>query len=264
MRIPRLCFFLTAISLLTIYRTWANDCGFPGPDQVVIYQQSDRGDACAVLEVGNHADASAFRLPDNSISALDVGSNVRAILYEGSGFILREAGFDQFNRFQPAQRQAHFEGGFYYDPIGNVDNRTSSIEIFRMQGGPAATWYLEDGDFPSNSENFWSENAQGLANDGTNWFITTKTTIFKVPLSVNLDRSSSSGIVQTGMPSQLKRLGYDHFGDPDQYEGFLFVPGEHPDKGSRPRIAVFSTVDLRFLSSFRLSDNSDRSGVSPQ
>jgi hypothetical protein len=108
-------------------------------------ERTTRGDACAVLEVGVYPRVSSAGLPDNSISAIEVGSNVRAVLYE---------------HLNLQGRQAHFAGGFYYDRLGNVNDRTSSIEIFPRRGGPAATWYLRN-DYPSDSTNFWSEIAQG-------------------------------------------------------------------------------------------------------
>jgi hypothetical protein len=44
-------------------------------------------------------------------------------------------------------------------------------------------------------------------------------------------------------------------GDPDQSSGFLFVPIE--GGGKNPRIGVWNTEDLSFLSSFELADNTD-------
>lgn len=237
-----------AALVVTVYsaqRAWANNCGFPGPEQVIIYEHTDRGGACQVLGVGNYPASSSFGLPQDSISAVDVGSNVRAVLYQHDDF---------------GGRQAHYEGGWYYDPLGNENDRTSSIQIFPMQGGLAATWYL--GEYPKNRESFWSNDSQGLANDGANWFVVKgynkdNTRIFKVPLSYDLGSSSSAGLMQTAIPPELKNIGYGHFGDPDTDKryGFLFVPAETSSK--KPRIAVFSPIDLRFLSSFELSDNPD-------
>jgi hypothetical protein len=196
-----------------------------------------------VLPVDDYPNPSKFDLPNDSISAIDVGTNVRAILYEHVNF---------------GGRQAYYEGGFYYDSIGNVNDKTSSIKIFLKQGGPAATHYR--GDFPSASESFWAENAQGLANDGANWFVAKRTRIFRVPLSYSLANHSSSGLDTTAMPPILQHV-YNHFGDPDQNSGYLFVPlectnddNECTDKSVTPSIGVFSTIDLRFLSSTKLSD----------
>jgi hypothetical protein len=241
-----LMFVLTAHAAAAFSTT--TTCGFAEPDQVIIYQQQNRGGACRVLGVGTYANASAFGLPNDSITAIDVGFNVRAVLYHDPPF---------------RGLAAHYEGGFYYDPLGNVDNQTSSIEIFPRQGGPAATWYL--GDYPDDGATFWSNDSQGLANDGANWFITkgynsNNTKLFKVPLSYDLNNSSEGTNPSTGIPIPLKNQGYDHFGDIDQSRGFVFVPVENQSNhSSKPVTAVFSTVDLRFLSSFELSDNPNNS-----
>jgi hypothetical protein len=250
MQQSKLSLFLSLIFLVTARPVWADNCGSAGPDQVIIYQQQNRGGACRVLGVGNYWEASNFGLPNDSISAIEVGFNVRAILYQDSWF---------------GGLRAHYEGGFYYDPLGNVDNRTSSIEIIPRQGGPAATWYL--GDYPHDSETFWSSDSQGLANDGANWFITKgynrdNTKLFKIPLSEDLTTGSEWRLapLSTGIPAPLKNVGYNHFGDLDQSLGFLLVPLENTNNNrSKPLIAVFSTVDLRFLSSFELSDSPGRS-----
>src|SRR5262249_25794990 len=64
-----------------------------------------------------------------------------------------------------------------------------------------------------------------------------------------LNRGSEGGNPRRGMPSDLSRRGYDHFGDLDQRDGFLFVPVTGTDLP--PQIAVFST-GLDFLSSARI------------
>jgi hypothetical protein len=170
----------TSLGVSFVLPAWA-ECGFPKPDEVVIYQNSNRGSPCRLLALGNYPTASSFGLPNDSISAIDVGSNVRAVLY-------------QHSQFRGAQ--AHFDGGFYYDPIGRINDQTSSIEIFPMMGGPAATEFV--GNYPANRANFWSTDAQGSANDGANWFVVSSPPasrygprldplIFKVPLSYDLN-----------------------------------------------------------------------------
>jgi hypothetical protein len=79
-------------------RAWANHCGFPGPDQVIIYQHTNRGDACQVLGLGGYPTSSSFGLPNNSISAIDVGSNVRAVLYQDAHFSGRQAHYGVVNK----------------------------------------------------------------------------------------------------------------------------------------------------------------------
>jgi hypothetical protein len=229
-----------AIALVTFrpFPAWAGPCSLPGPNQVIVYHNNDRSGSCQVLEFGDYPTAASFKLQNDSISAIDVGANTRAVLY-------REPHF--------RGRQAHFEGGFYYDPIGRINNNTSSIEVFPMQGGPAVTHFLRD--HPKNSESFWAEDAQGLANDGNNWFAVQERSIFKVPLSYNLSNSSSKGLLKTGIPRPLANVGYNHLGDPDYRSGFLFATIEDTTEPRlNPRIGVWSGEDLRFLSSFEISD----------
>ena len=225
-----IAFAALIVTVSFMHGAWANNCGFPGPDQVIIYQHTNRGGTCQVLGIGNYP--TSFGLPNDSISAIDVGPNVRAVMYQHGQF---------------GGRQAHYDGGWYYDPLGNVNDRTSSIEVYAMQGGPTATYYL--GNYPSNRENFWSNDSQGIANDGTNWFITTgyntdNSRLFKIPFGYDLNSGSapSPGI---GIPSDLVNLGYNHFGDPDQRDGYLFIPLQGPER--TPVVAVYWAADLRFL-----------------
>jgi hypothetical protein len=180
------------VFLLTTRAAISNDCGFAGPDQLIIYQNHDRGGACRILEVGAYRNAAAFGLPNDSISAIEVGVNVRAEFYRDPEF---------------RGPQAHYEGGWYYDPLGDVDKQTSSFVIFPSLGGPAATWYV--GDYPNGSRTFWSNDSQGLANDGANWFIikgytADSTKLFKIPLSYDLNSDSAGPYPSTGIPAPSK------------------------------------------------------------
>jgi hypothetical protein len=213
----------------------------PSPNAIFVYDGAN-SNACVMFQVGDKFPDLRSIGWDDRISSMAVGSDVRVVLYEHPKF---------------QGRQAHYEGGDSYQ-LGNPNNRTSSIEVFPRQGGPAATWYLRE--HPSGSESFWANDAQGLANDGAHWFAVkgynaSNTQIFKVPFSYDLASSSSAGLLQTGIPAELRNVGYDHFGDPDQSSGFLFVPLEDSSRRLKPGIVVFSTVDLRFLSWFELSDS---------
>src|SRR5687768_15697645 len=111
MRNPKLNALMLMSSLFTGNLAWANHCGLPGPHQVIIYQDRNRGDACAVLEIGKYPNSSQLGgVPNDSISAIDVGSNVRAVMYEHANF---------------GGRQAHYEGGFYYDPLKEMDDKAT-------------------------------------------------------------------------------------------------------------------------------------------
>jgi hypothetical protein len=209
----------------------ANDCGLPEPNQVIIYQGRERRGRCAVLGVGKYPNPSAFGLRDNSISSIDVGADVRATLYEHANC---------------GGRQAHVEGGSYYDPVGNnATNETSSIEVFPKLGGPAATFYVRN--YPSDAEPFWAEGVQGIAHDDRNWFITQTTTLSKIRLTTPL--ANAKAVMTVGIPDEMARAGYNHFGDLDQAHGYLLVPvqGEKSERegGGRlpPALAVFRTDD---------------------
>ena len=94
-----------------------------------------------------------------------------------------------------AGRQAHVEGGSYYDLLGTAANdQTSSIEVFAKLGATAATYYL--GDYPSSRENFFSEEAQGVAHDASAWFLTTKDRVYRVPFSYDLNSKSAPNPVR--------------------------------------------------------------------
>jgi len=126
------------------------------------------------------------------------------------------------------------------------DHRTPPALFSRIE-------YL--GNYPSHRSPGWSSELQGLAHDNQNWFITQKSRLWKFPLTHDLNRQVAGpdparGILAVGIPDSLKRVGYNHFGDLDQYGGFLFIPLE----GSQtPRIAVFRAQDLSFVGSFVLS-----------
>src|SRR4029434_10318398 len=112
-------------------------------------------------------------------------------------------------------------------------------------------------------ENFWSNDAQGLANDGENWFVIKGSTadnarIFKVPLSYDLGSETAGQNPSAGIPEDLKRSGYNHMGDPDRYGEFLLVPIQ--GAGARPRIAVFATRDLRYITSALIPAAPDSAG----
>jgi hypothetical protein len=129
--------------------------------------------------------------------------------------------------------------------------------VVRDHRTPPALFSRSDylGNYPSHRSPGWSNELQGLAHDLQNWFITQKDTLWKFPVSHDLNRGVSKttpppGVRWSGIPPSLKQAGYDHFGDLDQYGGFLFIPLE----GSQtPRIAVFRAYNLSFVGSFRLT-----------
>jgi hypothetical protein len=113
------------------------------------------------------------------------------------------------------------------------------------------------GDYPQDEELNWSENIQGVAHDRAHWFFTNSGHLMKIP--VGHDLSDGVGVDETnpdwahptadlrrvGIPDSLADLGYNHYGDIDQIEGFVLAPLEK-DGGSA--FAAFRASDLRLVS----------------
>jgi hypothetical protein len=106
-------------------------------------------------------------------------------------------------------------------------------------------YYLFLGNDPDELESDWSSEAQGLTHDDDHWYITQRGTIWRVPVSVNLNHLSTNtpGVQRRQLSSvlQLTAEGYNHFGDPSHFrfqgQGYLIVPIENLP--SRAGVAVF-------------------------
>ncbi|MDH5426579.1 MAG: hypothetical protein OEY57_00180 [Nitrospirota bacterium] len=127
------------------------------------------------------------------------------------------------------------------------------------------------GNFPSHRKNGWSDALQGVANDDKHWFFTQVGRLWKFPISHDLNTKvyqpdSSKGILAVSIPKTLRDKGYNHFGDLDYFDGYVFIPLEgyqiewrdlalHPKKiGVTPRIAVFRASTLSYVGSFLLPE----------
>src|SRR5688572_24760021 len=105
----------------------------------------------------------------------------------------------------------------------------------------------------------WSENAQGLANDGHHWFFTNKTALFKYDADwVPVDGDDVGKLRSVTFPPELAEVGIhvDHFGDPDHYGGYVFVPFE----GQDTLIAAYRADDLAFVDWVDISAFQTRTG----
>jgi hypothetical protein len=118
--------------------------------------------------------------------------------------------------------------------------------------------------YPKGREPGWSEECQGVTHSDTHWFVTQKPRLWKFPVSHDMNshlskNPSAFGILQAGIPAHLKRH-YNHFGDPDYYGGYVFVPLEpvrrevsvglpiaHAARSRPCKIVLFSAVDLSYL-----------------
>ena len=225
----------------------AATCPAPKDNQVVVYSGTNFSGSCRVLDLGNYPNRSHFApAGQGSVSSLITGSLVRVALFENAGY---------------AGVQTYYDGGLRYANLGKFAGKAGSAAVIRERGGRLASTYL--GTQPFDRENFWSNDSQGLANDGENWFVVKGSTannarIFKVPLTYDLGSKTEGRNPSAGIPEALKRSGYNHIGDPDRYGDFLLVPVQGP--GVRPRIAVFDTRDLSFITSALIPAAPDTAG----
>lgn len=129
---------------------------------------------------------------------------------------------------------------------------------------PYEGYYNYLGNYPNEANPGWHQEAQGLAHDQNNWFITQRGSLWKIPVTrdlndVNLDdqgvkvkklcslrQPGTNQCLHTDMPDLVSE-GYNHLGDLEQFEfegqGYLFIPVEG---GPHPAIAVFRAENLEY------------------
>lgn len=100
------------------------------------------------------------------------------------------------------------------------------------------------GNYPSNNGSDWCDGLQGVTHNAEHWIFTQKTRILKFHIGQDLRTATREHAVETSMPSALKGLGCNHFGDPDYLmlgdKGYLFIPVEGEGAcREKPRLAVF-------------------------
>jgi hypothetical protein len=117
------------------------------------------------------------------------------------------------------------------------------------------------GDHPAKANPGWHENGQGIADDDRSyWFITRKSVMYKIPVGFDLKfgvglalANGQPGLDAETIPEELRKLGYDHFGDPDYIarldRQYLFVPitGEGGAAKGHPVIAAFDATNLDYI-----------------
>ena len=134
------------------------------------------------------------------------------------------------------------------------------------------------GNFPKHRNNGWGKGLQGVANDHLHWFFTQKGKLWKFPISHDLNTKvtkavPSKGIGVVPIPKVLRAGLYNHFGDLDYFNGYLFIPLEGggarggtvgglinkipkispvPVHKAVPRIAIFRSSNLAYVGSFLL------------
>lgn len=125
---------------------------------------------------------------------------------------------------------------------------------------PNTIFFKHISDHPSDRETGWSENLQGVTHDEENWFITQQTGVWKINVGIDLNDTDEadpeSGILNVPIPPGLKT--YDHLGDPDYFNGHLFVPVEKTDGSKTARIACFDAESLEFIDSALLTEQEEK------
>lgn len=124
------------------------------------------------------------------------------------------------------------------------------------------------GDNPYEGNPGWHEEAQGLAHDADNWYMTQNSIFFSPPAGplmggpqlwrIPVTHDLGDGVDCSNTEVSCKRLletplfanGYNHYGDPDFYQfgdrGYLLIPIEGGDAG--PAVAVFrADATLEFV-----------------
>ena len=128
--------------------------------------------------------------------------------------------------------------------------------------------------YPSDRDNGWSDKLQGVANDGQHWFFTQEKKLWKFPVSHNLHfkvtkADPSKGISMVKIPATLADQGYNHFGDLDYSDGYLFIPLEGKmkyglfdlkEKNLASKIVVFRASNLEYIGIFPLSSEQVKAG----
>lgn len=110
------------------------------------------------------------------------------------------------------------------------------------------------GNYPTNKYGSWTNELQGVGNDDKNWFFTQKKAIWKMPKEIDFEQNKyiqpepENGVFRMQIPEVLSENGYNHFGDLDVKNGFIFIPVEKQNRPkARPVIAVFKSSDLSFV-----------------
>lgn len=215
----------------------------PGPGQVTLWTGANFDEACNTIDLDglerrDFLHSADLGLPTNdSISSIRVGSGVRAVLFQHANLTGHPALFESNSAHNAASSGAASLG-----PL--VDNRTSSIKLIKST---SPIPYLSIGSFPRDfrSRLGWTSETQGLCHTRTHWYITTRSSLWQVPLDARLDARTDFRSVP--IPPELQG-DFDHMGDPacltrpDTGEEYVIVPLEAIEKKFLPRAAIFKPV----------------------
>lgn len=105
--------------------------------------------------------------------------------------------------------------------------------------------------WPSDRENGWSEELNGICHDANNWFFTQNGNLWKFPITHRLNDKVTGENKEKGI---LKNRYGKHLGDCDCHKEYLFVP---VTGDGNPYIAVFSAKNLAFMTRQRIKRNNN-------
>ncbi len=112
------------------------------------------------------------------------------------------------------------------------------------------------GDYPRKERTQWREDLQGVTHDRDHWFFTQQNRLWRIPVTHDLCEPLDEHKNSVGIPGPL-RPNYDHFGDLDHRDGFLFIPlTPNP-----PIIAVFRASDLAYIGCSPLASDAKAGNV---
>lgn len=116
------------------------------------------------------------------------------------------------------------------------------------------------GNYPSDRQNGWSDQLQGVGHDENNWFFTQKGRLWKFPITHDLNISVNlnnlpEGVISVKIPDFLQNKGYNHYCDFVEYKGYLFIPLEAEDgaNNNKPLLTVYSASTLTYITSAPMS-----------
>jgi hypothetical protein len=123
------------------------------------------------------------------------------------------------------------------------------------------------GTYPADANPGWHDEAQGLAHDHQNWFVTRRDSVWRIPLGLGLE-GTRRGAIHKNLSDYPALWIYHHFGDPDYVEvdgrGYVVVPLQQGNlltpfdcelagpvlcarSGVANGIALFNAEDLQFV-----------------
>lgn len=104
--------------------------------------------------------------------------------------------------------------------------------------------------YPSEGSTSWSEALQGIAHDDGHWFISQQQHLWKIPVELDINgdiAAGNNGVLKVSLDDSRLPDEFDHFGDADQYGGYLYIAVESSST-HRTIIAAFSASDLSLVS----------------